>query len=98
MQLPSEVLNKIVNIGGMSNRDLWCRSCSRVTEHIQISVAEAGDGSTPSAIVGSIIDYIPLMGVFTGNPFTCKNCGEIRSVGGLMSGLMNRKGLGKRSE
>jgi hypothetical protein len=69
MQLPSEVLNKLINIGGMNTRELRCTKCNRVTEHIHISMSDTSDSYADRLVLG-VMDYFPFMPVFIGNPCT----------------------------
>lgn len=88
IQIPQEILNKILNIGGVK-RDLYCSRCKKYTEHVQVSYADT-DSSLSIKIMGRFADIVPLMPTLSGNPFACKSCGKIRYEGGFLSDLENR--------
>jgi hypothetical protein len=54
-------------------------------------MSDTSDSYADRLVLG-VMDYFPFMPVFIGNPFACKVCGQVRSVGGVLSGVMNKEG------
>lgn len=90
IQIPQEILNKIVNVGGVK-RELYCYRCEKYKEHVQVSYAQTTGASIGAKVMGRILDLIPGIPTIMGNAFACKSCGHVRSEGGLASDVISKR-------
>lgn len=78
------LISSLINFGG-KKKQLYCKYCNRITEHVSISRSDAhkkyyGEGKS-SGFLDTLSDMLPTSNLVEGIPFMCKECSNIRSSG-----------------
>jgi hypothetical protein len=94
--IPKQLLGKVSNVLA-SDKDLYCKSCDAITEHLSISWSDfmsCQSGNLLETLAAKAQDIQPSL--LLGNPYACKQCKQLRSDGGILSGRANENLLGKK--